>query len=375
MLAWRYLISASIGENLRYRSLSAAESEAGISEKQHRMEVCTVDDFREWLSDNLRYILLGLAIIIVLVIAFFAVRFVSDRLGDSSDNGQTEAVTEAPASETTAASETETATEAESTAADSSAALQTDNAAVQEAVTQYYNAVAAKDFDALQTLGDVVGDTDRDKINSNPIESYNNISVYYKQGLTDGSYNVYVYYEAKLPNIEQLVPSLGNLYLSTKEDGTLYVVNPSSDQQVSDFMEQAKNDSNVQELIAKTNSEYQAVLDSNSDLQAMIAKMKQPETELDIPDASSVDTDVSTSVTVTGDLNVRADSRADSDLVGALIPGQTVTRLAVLDNGWSKIRFDDGAGTVVEGYVLSEYLQADGEASASSDAGTGSDQQ
>ena len=62
MLAWRYLISASIGENLRYRSLSAAESEAGISEKQHRMEVCTVDDFREWLSDNLRYILLGLAI-------------------------------------------------------------------------------------------------------------------------------------------------------------------------------------------------------------------------------------------------------------------------------------------------------------------------
>ena len=375
MLAWRYLISASIGENLRYRSLSAAESEAGISEKQHRMEVCTVDDFREWLSDNLRYILLGLAIIIVLVIAFFAVRFVSDRLGDSSDNGQTEAVTEAPASETTAASETEAATEAESTAADSSAALQTDNAAVQEAVTQYYNAVAAKDFDALQTLGDVVGDTDKDKINSNPIESYNNISVYYKQGLTDGSYNVYVYYEAKLPNIEQLVPSLGNLYLSTKEDGTLYVVNPSSDQQVSDFMEQAKNDSNVQELIAKTNSEYQAVLDSNSDLQAMIAKMKQPETELDIPDASSVDTDVSTSVTVTGDLNVRADSRADSDLVGVLIPGQTVTRLAVLDNGWSKIRFDDGAGTVVEGYVLSEYLQADGEASASSDAGTGSDQQ
>lgn len=144
-----------------------------------------MDDFREWLSDNLRYILLGLAIIIVLVIAFFAVRFVSDRLGDSSDNGQTEAVTEAPASETTAASETEAATEAESTAADSSAALQTDNAAVQEAVTQYYNAVAAKDFDALQTLGDVVGDTDRDKINSNPIESYNNISVYYKQGLTD----------------------------------------------------------------------------------------------------------------------------------------------------------------------------------------------
>ncbi|MFQ9151526.1 MAG: hypothetical protein ACLR6B_08360 [Blautia sp.] len=48
--------------------------------------------------DNLRYILLGLAIIIVLVIAFFAVRFVTDRLGGDSDIRQTEAVTEAPAS-------------------------------------------------------------------------------------------------------------------------------------------------------------------------------------------------------------------------------------------------------------------------------------
>lgn len=126
--------------------MSAAESEAGISEKQHRMEVCTVDDFREWLSDNLRYILLGLAIIIVLVIAFFAVRFVTDRLGGDSDIKQTEAVTEAPASETAAGSETETETE---TAAATEAAnpLQTDNAAIQEAVTQYYTAVAAKDFD------------------------------------------------------------------------------------------------------------------------------------------------------------------------------------------------------------------------------------
>ena len=37
-------------------------------------------------------------------------------------------------------------------------------------------------------------------------------------------------------------------------------------------MEQAKNDSDVQELIAKINSEYKAVLESNSDLQEMIDK-------------------------------------------------------------------------------------------------------
>ena len=141
-----------------------------------------MDDFREWLSDNLRYILLGLAIIIVLVIAFFAVRFVTDRLGGDSDIKQTEAGTEAPASETAAGSETETETAAATEAANP---LQTDNTAIQEAVTQYYTArVAAKDFDTLQNLGDVVGDTDRDKINSIPL-SYNNIAIYYKSDLTD----------------------------------------------------------------------------------------------------------------------------------------------------------------------------------------------
>ena len=33
-----------------------------------------LDNFREWLSDNLRYILLGLAILVVLVVLFFGIR-------------------------------------------------------------------------------------------------------------------------------------------------------------------------------------------------------------------------------------------------------------------------------------------------------------
>ncbi len=33
-----------------------------------------LDNFREWLSDNLRYILLGLAILVVLVVLFFGAK-------------------------------------------------------------------------------------------------------------------------------------------------------------------------------------------------------------------------------------------------------------------------------------------------------------
>ena len=44
-----------------------------------------MDDFREWVSDNLRYMLLGLAIIIVLVLLFFGIRFLTSVLGGSDE--------------------------------------------------------------------------------------------------------------------------------------------------------------------------------------------------------------------------------------------------------------------------------------------------
>ena len=47
-----------------------------------------MDDFREWLSDNLRYILLGLAIIAVLLVLFFGIRFLTSTFGDDSKKEQ-----------------------------------------------------------------------------------------------------------------------------------------------------------------------------------------------------------------------------------------------------------------------------------------------
>lgn len=307
-----------------------------------------MDDFREWLSDNLRYILLGLAIILVLVIAFFAVRLVTHHLSD--DNDDINLVPETKTEMVTEAATTEPATEATDP-------LQTENSAILETVQKYYNAVASKNMEEIQSLCESLDDASKQTILASPIESYNNITIYFKNGLTEGSYNVYPYYEAKMPNIDQLVPSLGNIYLDTREDGSLYVVDYKNNAEVAEFMENAKTDQDVQDLIARVNNDYNAVVASNTQLQEVIEKYQQPETEIDIPDANSVNVDVNKSVTVTGNLNVRSDSRADSDLVGYLAPGMVVTRVQVLDNGWSKVRFDDGAGTIIEGYVLSEYLE------------------
>ncbi|MFQ9395401.1 MAG: hypothetical protein ACLR2E_16805 [Lachnospiraceae bacterium] len=67
----------------------------------------------------------------------------TDRLGGDSDIKQTEAVTEAPASETAAGSETETETAAATEAANP---LQTDNAAIQEAVTPVLHSSGSEGF-------------------------------------------------------------------------------------------------------------------------------------------------------------------------------------------------------------------------------------
>ena len=53
-----------------------------------------MDNFREWISDNIRYILLGLAGILVLVIVIFAARWIKDTVGGKDPKDENVQVTE-----------------------------------------------------------------------------------------------------------------------------------------------------------------------------------------------------------------------------------------------------------------------------------------
>ena len=53
-----------------------------------------MDNFREWLSDNLRYFMLGGAILLIVVVLFFGIRaFMGSEKGDSSKDTTDEQVT------------------------------------------------------------------------------------------------------------------------------------------------------------------------------------------------------------------------------------------------------------------------------------------
>ena len=80
-----------------------------------------MDNFREWLSDNLRYILLGLAVIVVIAVVVVGVRLVGSLIGGGSDDSQLETLP--PMTETGSESESQTETISNPLQQDSSAVL------------------------------------------------------------------------------------------------------------------------------------------------------------------------------------------------------------------------------------------------------------
>ena len=168
-----------------------------------------MDNFREWLSDNLRYILLGLAVILLLIIAFFAIKLVRGIGSPKTSEPETQATTEA-------------VTEAAKDDSENKLVKETADSELQKLVEQYYTAVAAQDYDTLQSISESFTDEDKKKVeNASAIESYNNIAVYSKKGLTDGTYIVYAYCDAKITGIETTAPRLEELYVLTNADASL----------------------------------------------------------------------------------------------------------------------------------------------------------
>ena len=132
-----------------------------------------MDRIREWISDNLRYILLGLAVILLIVIAFFAVRLIQGIGSKDEKPQQTER-------------QTEDGTEAapESTG-DLSQTRNDQN--ILNLLTEYFTALQNKDMDTLRTLQDPFDSGDEQAAQDSAIEAYSNIITYSKPGLTEGS--------------------------------------------------------------------------------------------------------------------------------------------------------------------------------------------
>ena len=333
-----------------------------------------LDDFREWLSDNLRYILLGLAIILILIIAFCVVRLVTGSSGSSSSNktvtekGQiTEAETENIQQAATEGEDNTVQTEASAqaeTAAQGTSSLTKDDSAILTLVKKYYEAAAAKDIATLETICDPWNEEVKESIlQNNVIQSYNNISTYSKKGPVDNSFVVYTYYEGKIANIDTEVPSLTMLYLTMNEEGNLVVSDRKASQEVADYIASVSSDADVQALIADVNQKCEEAKASDPALKEFMDSLDSSNAgegstaENSEDDASGNNSEMGEMICAAASLNIRQAPDTSSAIMGVLTQGDTVTKIQDAQDGWCQISYNAGSYTI-EGYVRSEYLES-----------------
>ncbi len=297
-----------------------------------------LDNFREWLSDNLRYILLGLAILAVLLILFFGGRAIFRALSSGPDREEQQTEQENDTSDETGSEDDETT--------DSNALQENAYPEVNTLIESFYAAWGQKNVDAMKELTDNFSSTDEDKVvNATYIESYDNIQVYTKQGLDESSYVVFVSYDLKFQGIDTSAPGLSELYVVKDESGNWLIHNDETDQEVQECIEKTRQEEDVQELISQEEERYNQAVESSEELKNYLEQLgEETNTALMADDGDML--------TATEDCNVRADANTSSEILGRLQAGDQVKKLENAGDGWIKVEYNGQ-----EAYVYSDLLQ------------------
>ena len=218
-----------------------------------------LNKFREWLSDNLRYIGLILGILAALVAMFFGIRAIAGKFGgrlssltDSKNKTVSSSVTGSvvTSAESASSSVVSVVSSAESAASSDGGAL-TENDAddVSNLINSYYAALNARDFDKLADLVDVLTDEKKQDINNEGI-GYSYVTVYSKTGLTKNSYVVYATYSWQKQGMTSVLPGLDQLYVKKAKSGSLEIVLSALDAKTQAYVDQITQTSDVQALYA-----------------------------------------------------------------------------------------------------------------------------
>ena len=286
----------------------------------------TKDKIREWISDNLRYMLLIGAILLIVAAVLLIVHLVSPKNDGKSSGGtvtssstgnnvpdkktQVKADSKADSEDSTGissdvsdsandssadASSTDTASapdaEAEPTsepeaADDTSNTENTDNTAVSFAadnvpevstvLEQYYTALGARDINGLFAVTDNLTAEEQAQIEvESDVESYGDVKAYTISGPNDGTYIAFVSSRCKYLGINQTLPMLSEYYLYTTEDGSLKIMDDTdSDAAVTEAMKAALENEEVKNLIEQVQNDYQNALDTDASLRAYVESIQ-----------------------------------------------------------------------------------------------------
>ena len=301
-----------------------------------------LDDFREWLSDNLRYFMLGGAILIIVVVLFCGIRACSgSNKGNSGDKQKTTSEDQGnvPSSPTSEGESDEKKEDANP--------METADADVTALIKSYYQALGEKDIATLKTLEDDFTPSDESKVTNlkDYIEGYEVGDVYTKKGMTDDSYVVYACFSYICQGVETKAPALTQFYVYKNSGGNWVIDNGAlQDSEISAYMEKQLSDSDVSALVKKVQNELDQAQQSDPSLAEFLNGLGE---EADV----STNAEDGTMLTTTDECNVRAEASTDADILGVISAGEQVEKTGT-DGEWVQIDYDGETG-----YIRGDLLE------------------
>ncbi len=216
---------------------------------------------------------------------------------------------------------------------------------VNSLIDAFYTAWGEKNVDRMKELADSFDATDEAKVlNATYIESYSNINVYTKKGLTDDSYVVFVSYDLKFTDVNTPAPGLAQLYVVKKDDKYM-IHNDKNDTEVNEYIDKTNQDEDVKKLISEVETNLNKAMESDADLKAFEEQLGQETSMASMADNGS-------ELTTQDVCNMRSEAGTDGDILQELQAGTKVTKVDNADGNWIKVEYNGQTG-----YIFGDLLQ------------------
>ncbi|HCT92146.1 MAG TPA: hypothetical protein DF613_12340 [Lachnospiraceae bacterium] len=295
-----------------------------------------IDDIREWISDNLRYIILGVGILFVVLLIFLGVRLLGGgKKKDASPGGASSSAATSQTPEGSGGEGSQIAPQGEGTAA----IAVSNDAALVTLIQNYYQALSTQNVDAIRGMVDqLTADDEASIMAATDIESYSDVAAYTKPGPTEGTWVVYARYNYKYKNYSTILPGLSRLYVCTNADGSYYISNGTMEESAKDYISNQIEESDVKALVQEVSAAADAALAADQNLSNYINNKGQV-----VSDA--LHAAVGTELTIATKCNVRAAADVTSAKLGTLAEGTKVVKQGA-DGDWIQIEYEGQTGYV-----------------------------
>jgi len=247
---------------------------------------------------------------------------------------------------------------------------------INQLINTYFTALRDQDVETLSNIMETNGEIDEEKIRKEGeyIEDYRNIKCYTREGIVEGTYIVFPYYDIKFLNVDTLAPSMIWLYVCTNEDGSLYINKSTFDGEVAAYIDEVCNSDEAKALMEQVETSFTAALQQDETLNQFVTKLREgadptipEETESQTEETTQAETEAPQQDENTGGdsqqseetvyasqtVNVRKSPSTDGEQAGQLYAGESIQRIGT-EGEWSKVLFEGE-----ECYIKSEFLTAE----------------